>query len=165
MLLCPSMSKSWEDMSTDPLKLGPCIAEDLPSFRIPKICEDKEVIIRYMKQEFRIVDHLFKRLPEDFQQLSRRCSMQVSGISHSWALDSGLVGGFRKHPVAVYLKCRFAFFVILFGKNLLYCNYLLYLGLYNAQEVLTDNSSWWRLRWKWIWWAQSNNAWGWRRAW
>ena len=32
---------------------------------------------------------MFKRLLEDIQQLSTRRSMQVSGISHSWALDSG----------------------------------------------------------------------------
>jgi len=53
------------------------------AFEHQKVCEGKEAIIKYMKQEFRIVDHLFKRLSEDFKQLSRRCSMQVSGISHS----------------------------------------------------------------------------------
>jgi len=48
-----------------------------------KVCEDKEVIIRYMKQEFTIVDHLYKRLPKDFKQLSRRRSMKISGISYT----------------------------------------------------------------------------------
>ena len=60
---------------------------------------------------------LFKRLLEDIQQLSTRCSMQVRGISHSWALDSGLVAVFHRHPIAIYLKCRFVVFVILFGQR------------------------------------------------
>jgi len=55
---------------------------------------------------------MFKRLTEDIHQLSRR--MHVSGICHSSALDSGLAF-LQRHPVAVYLKCEFAVFVILFG--------------------------------------------------
>jgi len=42
--------------------------------------------------------------------------MQVSGISHSCALD-GLAAGFCRHPVAVYLKYSFAFIVILFSRR------------------------------------------------
>jgi len=66
------------------LKLAPCIAE-LPTYcsfacKHQKVGEDKEVIIKYMiKQEFRIVGrHVqFKRVTEDFQQLSRGRSMQA----------------------------------------------------------------------------------------
>jgi len=44
-------------------------------------------------------------------------SMQVCGISRSWVLDSGLVAVFHRNPIAVYLKCTFAVFVILFGQS------------------------------------------------
>ena len=64
---------------------------------------------------------LFKMLPEDFQQLSRRLNMQVSAISYSWALDSGLVAAFRGHPVAVYLKCKLALFCDIAWPNACFC--------------------------------------------
>jgi len=114
-ILCPSMSKSWGG-HVHPSPLLRSTYRHL-ACEHPKVCEDKKVIIEYMKQEFRFVDTLLKQLIKDIQQLSTRRSMQVSGISHSWVLNSGLVAVFHRHSIAVYLKCSFAVFVILFGQR------------------------------------------------
>jgi len=82
-----------------------------------KVREDKEVIIKYMKQEFRFVYNLVQEASRRHPATSTRRSMQVCVISRSWALDSGLVAVFRRHPIAVYLKCRSVVFVILFGQR------------------------------------------------
>jgi len=92
-----------------PLKRGPwCTAEILPSYCLwtPKSMWRRRGY--HQIHAARMQDYGSRR-SRGFPQTSRRSNMQVSGTSHSWTLDSGLVAEFRRHPVAVYLKCRLAF--------------------------------------------------------